>query len=99
MATHFSNLVWRFPWTEELEKLQSMGSQRVRHNLVINTFTQAHEGEREERPGRGMDMSKATVARENDVDAAEGQCRGSRREDTTSVLCNAVGCLFIGIYF
>ena len=34
MATHFSNLVWRFPWTEELEKLQSMGSQRVRHNLM-----------------------------------------------------------------
>lgn len=46
-----------------------------------------------------MDASKATVVRESDMDATEGQCRGNRREDTTSVLCNAVGCLFIGIYF
>ena len=28
MATHSSFLAWRIPWTEEL---QSMGSQRVRH--------------------------------------------------------------------
>ena len=32
MATHFSILVWRIPWTEESGRLQSMGSQRVRHN-------------------------------------------------------------------
>ena len=25
-------LAWRFPWTEEPGKLQSMGSQRVRHD-------------------------------------------------------------------
>ena len=29
MATHSSFLAWRIPWTEEL---QSMGSQRVRHD-------------------------------------------------------------------
>ena len=29
MATHFSILAWRIPWTEELDKLQSIGSQRV----------------------------------------------------------------------
>ena len=27
MATHFSTLAWRIPWTEESEGLQSMGSQ------------------------------------------------------------------------
>ena len=27
MATHSSILAWRIPWTEELGKLQSMGSQ------------------------------------------------------------------------
>ena len=27
-----SILVWRIPWTEEPGGLQSMGSQRVRHN-------------------------------------------------------------------
>ena len=32
MATHFSILAWRIPWTEELRGLQSMGSQRVRHD-------------------------------------------------------------------
>ena len=29
MATHFSILAWRIPWTEEPSKLQSIGSQRV----------------------------------------------------------------------
>ena len=32
MATHSSILVWRIPWTEEPDRLQSMGSQRVRHD-------------------------------------------------------------------
>ena len=29
MATHFSILAWRIPWTEEPGRLQSMGSQRT----------------------------------------------------------------------
>ena len=32
MATHSSILAWRIQWTEELGGLQSIGSQRVRHN-------------------------------------------------------------------
>ena len=32
MATHFSILAWRIPWTEEPGGLQSMGSQRVGHH-------------------------------------------------------------------
>ena len=32
MATHSSTLAWRIPWTEELGRLQLMGSQRVRHD-------------------------------------------------------------------
>ena len=32
MATLSSVLAWRIPWTEELFRLQSMGSQRVRYN-------------------------------------------------------------------
>ena len=34
MATHFRILAWRIPRTEEPGGLQSMGSQRVRHDLV-----------------------------------------------------------------
>ena len=33
IATLFSILAWRIPWTEEPGGLQSMGSQRVRHPL------------------------------------------------------------------
>ena len=32
MATHSSILVWRIPWKEEPGELQSMKSQRVRHD-------------------------------------------------------------------
>ena len=32
MATHSSILAWRIPWIEEPGGLQSMGSQRIRHD-------------------------------------------------------------------
>ena len=32
MATHSSTLAWRIPWAEEPDRLQLMGSQRVRHS-------------------------------------------------------------------
>ena len=32
VATHFGIVAWRVSWTEEPGGLQSMGSQRVRHN-------------------------------------------------------------------
>ena len=34
MATHSSILEGKIPWTENPGRLQSMGSQRVRHNEV-----------------------------------------------------------------
>ena len=34
MATYSSILAWKIPWTEEPGRLQSMGSQRVGHNLA-----------------------------------------------------------------
>ena len=33
LATHFSILAWKIPWTEESGGLQAMGSQRVRQDL------------------------------------------------------------------
>ena len=38
MAPHSSTPVWKIPWTEEPDRLQSMGSLRVRHNFTF-TFT------------------------------------------------------------
>ena len=31
-GNHSSTLAWRIPWTDEPDGLQSMGSQRVRHD-------------------------------------------------------------------
>ena len=41
-TTRSSILACRTPWTEEPGRLQSMGSQRVRHNWVTNTHTHTH---------------------------------------------------------
>jgi len=32
MAIHPSTIAWKIPWTEELVRLHSMGSQRVGHD-------------------------------------------------------------------
>ena len=32
MVPHSSTLAWKIPWTEEPGGLQSMGSQRIRHD-------------------------------------------------------------------
>ena len=34
MAPHSSTLAWKIPWMQESGVLQSMGSQRVRHDLA-----------------------------------------------------------------
>ena len=36
MASHSRTIAWKIPWMEEPGRLQSMGSQRVRHNLVTD---------------------------------------------------------------
>ena len=37
MANHSSILAWRIPWTKEPGRLQSTGSQKVRHNWATHT--------------------------------------------------------------
>ena len=39
MATYFSILAQRIPWTEEPGRLQSMGSQRVGNDLCVYMYT------------------------------------------------------------
>ena len=36
MAPHSSTLAWKIPWTEELGRVQSMGSLGVRHNWATS---------------------------------------------------------------
>ena len=42
MATHSKTLAWRMPWTEEPHRLQSIGSQRVRHDWSDLAHTYAN---------------------------------------------------------
>ena len=45
IATHSGILAWRFSWTDEYSRLQSMGLHRVGHDWVtntINTHTHTH---------------------------------------------------------
>ena len=44
MAPHSSTPAWKIPWTEEPGRLQSMGSQRVRHDWAtsLSLFTFMH---------------------------------------------------------
>ena len=39
MTIYFGILAWRIPWIEEPGRLQSIESQRVRHDRMTNTFT------------------------------------------------------------
>ena len=39
MATHSSILAWEILWTEESGELQSMGSQRLGHDLATKQQT------------------------------------------------------------
>ena len=53
MATDSSILAWRIPWTEEPGRLQSIGSQRVRHGLATKQQQQQrkpNEWERVKQP-------------------------------------------------
>ena len=41
-ATHSSTLAWKIPWMEEPGGLQSMGSERVRHDGASSLFFIIH---------------------------------------------------------
>ena len=43
MTTHSSTLAWKIPWTEEPNRLQSMGWQRVRHDWVTSLHFTFHQ--------------------------------------------------------
>ena len=53
MATHSSILAWRIPWTEEPGRLQSMGSQRIRHNWQKESSSSSIQRTTEDRVSPG----------------------------------------------
>ena len=64
MATHYSTLAWKIPWTAEPGRLQSMGSHRVGHdwsNLVAAAAadSKSKKGQKEKRTQNKWDKYKA----------------------------------------
>ena len=45
MAIHSNTIAWKIPWTKELGNLQSMGLQRVGHDLVTEQRHQHNSNE------------------------------------------------------
>ena len=56
MATHSSILAWEIPWTEEPGSLQSVGSQRVEHDLATKQQKNLMENEWKNRSKKKRDM-------------------------------------------
>ena len=74
MATHSSTLAWKIPWTEKPGRLQSMESQRVRHDWVTSlsfTFVNVswcfhyHLWASDEAEGRGRVQRQVTTGGTN----------------------------------
>ena len=47
MAIHSSTVAWKIPWTEEPDRLQSMGSRRVGHDWVTSLSLSASKHKKE----------------------------------------------------
>ena len=47
MAAHSSTIAWKIPWTEEPGRLQSMWSQRVRHDWATPLYCRLGSGLKE----------------------------------------------------
>ena len=63
MATRFSILAWRIPWTEESSRLQPMGSQRVGYNFVYaqRVHTRTHTHTRQKRASETLYLPGKTL--------------------------------------
>ena len=79
MATHSSILAWRIPWTEEPGRPQSMGSQRVRHDLWLNNKWEP-----------AVELRELYSVLWGDRNGKEVQKRGSLWLHTADSLCHTV---------
>ena len=75
MAIHSSTLAWKIPWTEEPDRLQSMGSQRVGHDWVTSLSLSYFQGlGKSPREGNGKPLQYSCL--ENPMDRAAWQAYG-----------------------
>ena len=67
MATHSSILAWRIPRTEEPGRLQSMGSQRVRHDWAHGKRKVIERDIRSLNKKEGGDLGKISVLEQKSI--------------------------------
>ena len=60
-AIHSNILAWRISWTQEPGRLQSMGSQKIRHDRATNTLTFRTESEHLYTADHGSSLTSETV--------------------------------------
>ena len=89
MATHSGILAWRIPWTEEPGGLQSMESQRVRHDRVtehthaVSMKTVLYQS-RYLLPKPAQNTQKSSEETENlKIPVAQENVKPSHRENST----------------
>ena len=87
MATHFSILAWKIPRSEELGGLQSMGSQRVRHDLMANTFTFNIYWAPSGKSVAFLDISFPTCKVGIRIPSLQGYCEGLSKLMALQVFC------------
>ena len=96
MATHSSTLAWKITWAEEPGRLQSMGSQRVRHDratsLSLFTFVLWR---------RKWQPTPVFLPGESQGRQSLVGCRlwGHTESDTTEVMQQQLGIGFISFFF
>ena len=71
MAIHSSTLAWKIPGTEEPGRLQSMGSQRVRHNEHVSTC-KARIGHMQNNFSHLVVPEGKEVLKQNDMGVSQG---------------------------
>ena len=101
-APHSSTLAWKIPWTEEPGRLQSMGSQRVKTELLDFHFSLSCIGE-----GNGNPLQCSCLENPRDGGAWWAVSMGSHRvgHDWSKLAAaaaaqhkNSLGCLWLLFY-
>ena len=101
MATHSSTLAWKIPWTEEPGGLQSMGSQRLRHDgaTSLSLFTCMHWRRKWQPPpvflpgesqGRGSLSMGSHRVRHNWSDAAAAVAAYKQKAHACPIYCHCL---------
>ena len=75
MVTDSSIVIWKIPWTEEPGRLQSMGSQRVEHDLAT----------KEQQRPRGKKKKKTRKRKKR---RKKGKRKGGRKKERKEKIFN-----------